>query len=89
VRPRPMRNPIIESTAAFSATARRPENSFFGWPHHKHDALATVAGLPQAEQTFTRLMEVFFLGSLSTEPAIGGNVAVKSDRALSSYRGGA
>jgi hypothetical protein len=47
-------SPIIESTAAFKAARRLPENNFFGCPHHKHVALATVAGLPHAEQTFAR-----------------------------------
>jgi hypothetical protein len=45
--------------------------------------------LPHAEQTFTCLMEVFFLGSLSVERVIGGNVAVKRHRTLSSCRAGA
>ena len=58
--PRFIRNPITESAAAFNAATRRPENSFFGCPHHKHDALATVTGLPHAEQTFTCRIEVFF-----------------------------
>jgi hypothetical protein len=71
------RNPIIEITRAFSVAKRRPENHVFGCPHHKHDTLATVTGLPHAEQTFTCFMEVFFLGSLALERVIGGNVAVK------------
>ena len=59
-RPRVARNPIMESHAAFNVATRRPENSFFGCPHHKHLTLATVVGLPQAEQTLTCRMEVVF-----------------------------
>jgi hypothetical protein len=59
VRPRLSRNPIPESTA-FNIATRRPENNFFGWPHHKHVTLATLSGLPQAEQTFTCRIEGFF-----------------------------
>jgi hypothetical protein len=55
------RNPTIESTPAFNVAIRRPENNFFRCPHHKHDTLATLSGLPHAEQTFTCRMEVFFL----------------------------
>jgi hypothetical protein len=62
VRPRRTRNPIITSNAAFNVATRGNENNFFGCPHHKHEVLATVVGLPQAEQTFTCFMEVFFLG---------------------------
>jgi hypothetical protein len=62
VRPRRTRNPIITSTAAFNVATRGNENNFFGCPHHKHEVLATVVGLPHAEQTFTCLMEVFFRG---------------------------
>jgi hypothetical protein len=61
VRPRLSRNPIPESTALNIAT-RRPENNFFGWPHHKHVTLATLSGLPHAEQTFTCRIEGFFPG---------------------------
>ena len=52
----------MESTAAFNVATRENENNFFGSPHHKHVALATVTGLPHTEQTFTCFMEVFFLG---------------------------
>src|SRR6202021_780648 len=61
-RPRLTRNPIPESTPAFNAAARRPENNFFGCPHHKHVTLATLCGLPHAEQTFTCRIEGFFPG---------------------------
>ena len=76
----------MESTAAFNVATRRNENNFFGSPHHKHDALATLVGLPHAEQTFARRIEVFFPGSLTVKRGpgsltvkrgIGGNVAVK------------
>jgi hypothetical protein len=60
VRPRLARKPIPESTA-FNIAARRPENNFFGCPHHKHVTLATLCGLPHAEQTFTCRIEVSFL----------------------------
>jgi hypothetical protein len=89
VRLRLTRNPNIKSATALSVARRGIENNVFGSPHHKHDALATVTGLPHAEQTFTCLMEVFFLGSLSVERVIGGNVAVKRHRTLSSCRAGA
>jgi hypothetical protein len=55
------RNPIPESTA-FNIATRRPENNFFGCPHHKHVTLATLSGLPHAEQTFTCRIEGFFPG---------------------------
>jgi hypothetical protein len=71
------RNPIPESTA-LNIAARRPENNFFGFPHHKHVTLATLCGLPHAEQTFTCRMEGFFLWRLEVERAIGPNVAVKN-----------
>jgi hypothetical protein len=61
VRPRLSRNPIPESTA-FSIAPKRPENNFFGCPHHKHVTLATLCGLPHAEQTFTCRIEGFFPG---------------------------
>jgi hypothetical protein len=61
VRPRRTRNPIVTSTAAFNVATRGNENNFFGCPHHKHEVLATVVGLPHAEQTFTCLMECSFL----------------------------
>jgi hypothetical protein len=51
----------MKSNAAFSLAASRPKNNVFGCPHHRHDALATVSGLPQAEQTFTCRIELFFL----------------------------
>jgi hypothetical protein len=66
VRPRLTRNPIIETTAAFNVATRGTENNFLGCPHHRHDTLATVVGLPHAEQTFTCRMEVFFLGEPRT-----------------------
>jgi hypothetical protein len=65
-RPRRTRNPIITSNAAFNPATRRPENNFFGCPHHKHDVLATVVGLPHAEQTFTCRIKVFFPGESRT-----------------------
>jgi hypothetical protein len=52
----------MKNTAAFKVATRRPENNFFGCPHHRQDALATVVGLPHAEQTFARRIEVFFPG---------------------------
>ena len=61
-RPRRTRNPIITSNAAFNPANRGIENNFFDCPHHKHEVLATVVGLPQAEQTFTCRIEVFFPG---------------------------
>jgi hypothetical protein len=61
VRPRLNRNPIPESTA-FNIATRRPENNFFGCPHHKQVTLATLSGLPHAEQTFTCRIEVVFPG---------------------------
>jgi hypothetical protein len=60
-RPRLSRNPIPESTA-FNIAARRPENNFFGCPHHKQVTLATLCGLPHAEQSFTCRIEGFFPG---------------------------
>lgn len=56
-----IRSPIRKSHAVFTVAARRPGNNAFGCPHHKHDALATVVGLPQAEQTFARRIDVVFL----------------------------
>lgn len=50
----------MKSNAAFNVATRRFENKPFGRPHHKHVALATVAGLPQAEQTFACRIEAFF-----------------------------
>jgi hypothetical protein len=79
----------MESTAAFNVATRGNENNFFGCPHHKHEVLATVVGLPHAEQTFTCLMQVFFLGRVAVKRVLGGNVALKCDRALNSCRGGA
>ena len=61
VRPRLTRNPMLESTA-FNIATRRPENNFLGCPHHKHVTLATLSGLPHAEQTFTCRIEGFFPG---------------------------
>jgi hypothetical protein len=61
VRPRLNRNPMPESTA-FNIATRRPENNFFGCPHHKQVTLATLSGLPHAEQTFTCRIEVVFPG---------------------------
>ncbi len=52
----------MKSHAAFSVVIRGKENNFLGSPHHKHDALATLVGLPHAEQTFARRIEVFFPG---------------------------
>jgi hypothetical protein len=52
----------MKSHAPFRVVTRRKESSFFGCPHHKHDALATLVGLPHAEQTFARRIGVFFLG---------------------------
>ena len=43
----------MKSHTAFNGAKRRPENNLFGCPHHKHLTLATVVGLPQAEQTLT------------------------------------
>jgi hypothetical protein len=57
-----IRNPIMKSHAAFNVATSRPESNVFGCPHHKHDALATLVGLPHAEQTFARRIEVFFPG---------------------------
>ena len=51
----------MESTMALNVAARRPENNAFRFPHHKHDTLATVVGLPQPEQTLTCPIEMFFL----------------------------
>jgi hypothetical protein len=59
VRPRLTRNAIPESTA-LNIAARRPENNFFGCPHHKQVTLATLSGLPHAEQTFTCRIKGFF-----------------------------
>ena len=59
-RPRLARNPIMESNAAFNVATRWPENNLFGCPHHKHLTLATVVGLPQAEQTLACRMEGVF-----------------------------
>jgi hypothetical protein len=59
-RPRRVRNPITETNAAFNVGRRFPENSLFGCPHHKHLTLATVVGLPQAEQTLTFRIEGIF-----------------------------
>jgi hypothetical protein len=56
------RNPITKSHAPFNVAMRLPENKVFGCPHHRHDALATLVGLPHAEQTFARRIEVFFRG---------------------------
>ena len=53
---------MLESTTAFKVAARRPENNFFGCPHHKHVTLATLCGLPHAEQTFTCRIDGFFPG---------------------------
>lgn len=50
----------MESNAAFNVATRRPENNLFGCPHHKHLTLATVVGLPQAEQTLACRMEGVF-----------------------------
>jgi hypothetical protein len=50
----------MKSHAVFNVATRLNENNVFGCPHHKHDALATVVGLPHAEQTFARRIEVFF-----------------------------
>jgi hypothetical protein len=58
------RNPTIKSNAVFNVATRLPEN-VFGCPHHKHDALATLAGLPHAEQTFARRIKVFFLENVA------------------------
>jgi hypothetical protein len=58
----------MKSSAALTVARRRPENIIFGWPHHKHEALATVVGLPQAEQTFARRIELFFLGKHRASP---------------------
>jgi hypothetical protein len=77
VRPRLTRNPMLESTA-FNIATKRPENNFFGCPHHKHVTLATLCGLPHAEQTFTCRIEGFFPGSSKLKRAIGPNVAVKA-----------
>jgi len=71
------RNPIPESTA-FNIATRRPENNFFGCPHHKHVTLATLSGLPHAEQTFTCRIEGVLSWRLEVERAIGRNVAVKT-----------
>jgi hypothetical protein len=75
--PRLSRNPIAESTA-FNIATRRPENNFFGWPHHKHVTLATLSGLPHAEQTFTCRMEGVLSWRLEAQRAIRPNVAVKT-----------
>ena len=48
----------MKSHAPFRVVTRRKESSFFGCPHHKHDALATLVGLPHAEQTFARRIGV-------------------------------
>jgi hypothetical protein len=53
---------------------RLPENNVFGCPHHKHDALATVVGLPHAEQTFARRIEVFFPGKPRTLNAVSAEM---------------
>jgi hypothetical protein len=53
----------MKSAAAFNVAKRRLENNVFGCPHHKQDRLATVVGLPQAEQTLTRRMEGIFRGN--------------------------
>ena len=76
VRPRRTRNPIITSTAAFNVATRGNENNFFGCPHHKHEVLATVVGLPHAEQTFTCLMESVLSWKVAAKRVIGGNVAL-------------
>jgi hypothetical protein len=65
---------MTTSNAAFSPATSRPENSFFGCPHHRHDTLATVVGLPQAEQTFTCRMEVVFLGKRHTLNALSAEM---------------
>jgi hypothetical protein len=55
----------MKSHAAFNVATRPKDNNFFGCPHHRHVALATVAGLPHAEQTFARRIEMFFPGKLA------------------------
>lgn len=74
----------MKRNAAFNVATMWPENNVFGCPHHKHDALATVAGLPQAEQTFTRRIEVFFPGKLAGQRGNRRNVPVRGNRTLSS-----
>jgi hypothetical protein len=76
-------SPTMKSHAAFNVAMRLMENNFLGCPHHKHDALATVVGLPHAEQTFARRIEVFFRWETSqSERGTGRNVAEKSGRAF-------
>jgi hypothetical protein len=76
----------MKSHAAFIAATRRPENNVFGCPHHKHEALATLVGLPHAEQTFARRIEVFFPGKPRSQNAISAemlrrNAIERPDRA--------
>jgi hypothetical protein len=52
----------MKSHAAFTVATRRPENNVLGCPHHRHDVLATLAGLPHVEQSFACRIEGFFLG---------------------------
>jgi hypothetical protein len=53
-----IRKPTIKSRMALNFATTRPVNKRLGCPHHKHDALATVVGLPQAEHSFAGRMEV-------------------------------
>jgi hypothetical protein len=64
----------MKSKAAFSVAARPAENSFLGSPHHKHEVLATVVGLPHAEQTLARRIEVFSLGLGCSRNAISAEM---------------
>ena len=64
----------MKSHAAFNVAVTLTENSFLGSPHHKHDALATLVGLPHAEQTFARRIEVFFPGKPRSQNAISAEM---------------
>ena len=65
----------MESSAAFNVATRGNENNFFGSPHHKHVALATVAGLPQPSRLSRASWKCSFVESVAVERDSGENVA--------------